>query len=223
MSTQNTGIEVNVQRDWDFDVNLSGVVAPTGRNGNSVPSGYYKVTLTDLYVNGEKNPNRVIIKVQVSDGPFKGAIRTSGLNKPSSAEDKVRHYWRALAESSGYTAAQLDAGEIKLGLGTFQNRAAHIFYLNQEDSEDGRDAITFLAPAEWAQQAQAFEMNGGAAALRKKERAEAQPAATIKAASGSALGGNGASTPIMEAKSSTGTKGANAATRTAVLAALGVG
>ena len=30
-----------------------------------------------------------------------GVIRTDGLNKPKGAEDKVRHYWRGLAESIG--------------------------------------------------------------------------------------------------------------------------
>ena len=114
--------EMNVQRDWDFSVNLSGLQAPTGKGGNMLPTGFYKVKLMDLYVNPDRNPNRVIIKVQVSEGPFSGAIRTTGFNRPTSNDDKVRYYWRGLAESAGYTPAQLDAGEVNLGINTFKDR-----------------------------------------------------------------------------------------------------
>ena len=160
--------EINVQRDWDFSVNLSGLIAPTGKGGNVLPTGYYKVKLADLYVNPDRNANRVIIKLQVAEGPFTGTIRTTGFNKPSGAEDKVRYYWRGLAESAGYTPAQLDAGEIKLGLGTFQDKIAHVFF-TAKDEENGvkYEDIDFLPPMEWAQQMQNFEMSGGNKAAEK--------------------------------------------------------
>jgi hypothetical protein len=168
--------EINVQRDWDFSVNLSGLTAPTGKGGNMLPTGYYKVKLTDLYVNPERNANRVIIKVQVSDGTFAGAIRTTGFNKPTSDEDKVRYYWRGLAESAGYTPAQLDAGEVNLGLNTFQGKDAFILFTDIEDSEDGFENVDFLPPMAWSQQKQNFDMVGAA---EKK---------VAPAAAGSALG-----------------------------------
>ena len=173
-----TGNELNLQRDWDFDVNLSGLQAPTGKGGNVLPTGYYKVKLVDLYINPDRNANRVVIKCQVAEGPFTGTIRTTGFNRPTSNDDKVRYYWRGLAESAGYTPAQLDAGEIKLGLGTFKDRTAHIFF-SAKDEENGvqYEDIDFLPPMEWTQQMQNFEMTGGNKAAEK-----------ISSGAGSALG-----------------------------------
>ncbi len=141
-----THTEINVQRDWDFDINLSGLVAPTGKGGNVLPTGYYKVKLTDLYVNPERNANRVIIKCQVSEGPFTGAVRTTGFNKPTSNDDKVRYYWRGLSESVGYSPAQLDAGSISVGIKTFKDREAHILFTAKDESPgpDGK-----ARPRQW--------------------------------------------------------------------------
>lgn len=180
MSTMTNNNELNVNRDWGFDVNLSGLVAPTGKGGSVLPSGYYSVTLTDLYINPDKSPNRVIIKCEVAEGPFMGAVRTTGLGMPTSPDDKVRYYWRALAESVGYTPAQLDSGSITLGPKTFQGRTAHIFFVSKEDAENGYENISFLAPIEWAQQKSNFEANGSVV----KKEASRPPA-------GSAMGGAG--------------------------------
>jgi hypothetical protein len=182
--------EFNVQRDWDFDVNLSGVQAPTGKGGNQLPTGYYKAKLADLYVNPDKNPDRVIIKAQVCEGPYNGVIRTDGLNKPKGAEDKVRHYWRGLAESIGYGARELDAGQIRLGPGTFKDRTGHMFFTAREDAEDGYEDITWLAPMEWSQQKQNFEMTGGV------QKEEAAPAAATGSALGAAPRDISQSTPL---------------------------
>jgi len=204
--------EINVARDWDFEVNLSGLIAPTGKGGNALPTGYYKVKLLDLYVNPERNANRVIIKVQVAEGPFTGTLRTTGFNKPTSNDDKVRYYWRGLAESAGYTPAQLDGGEIKLGLGTFQNRVAHIFF-TAKDEENGiqYEDMDFLPLVEWTQQSQCY-MSAGAS--------EAAPA---KAAAGSALG---MTTPVIQDPTPLGSNNVAASSggtaKSKLLSALGV-
>ena len=171
--------EINVSREWNFQVNLAGLQAPTGKGGNALPTGYYKVKLADLYINPDKNPNRVIIKAQVAEGPFAGVTRTDGLNMPKSGDDKVRFYWRGLAESCGYGARELDAGEITLSPAAFMNKVAHIHFTAREDAEDGYENILWLAPMEWSQQKQNFEMTGG------EQKAEAPLGST-----GSALGGS---------------------------------
>lgn len=152
--------EQNVDRDWSFDINLSGLVAPTGR-GSQLPEGYYKAVVDDMYVNPDK-ADRIIIKLIVADGPFKGTIRTTGLNKPKSAEDKVRYYWRGLAESAGYTPAQLDNGEISLSPRNFMKKTTHIHFVpkNPDEGDTSYDAIHFLAPQEWANQSSEFEARG---------------------------------------------------------------
>ena len=217
--------EIQVQRDWDFDVNLSGLVAPTGKGGNNLPEGYYKSKITDMYVNPDKNPNRVIVKLTVSEGPFTGTIRTDGFNKPTSAEDKVRYYWRALAESVGYGPDALDKGSVSLGVDTFKNKTAHI-YFTPKDEERGVqwEDITWLSPTEWDQQKKNFEMQANATLA----------AAPSAGGAGSALGGSLASAPavvpatslapgnpvVIAAGNSMG--GTNATTKGGLLKALGM-
>jgi hypothetical protein len=146
-------------RAWGINVNLSGLVAPTGNT--NVEQGYYKGKVTDMYTKPEK-PGRVIIKLTVAEGPFAGAVRTTGLNVPKDAEDKVRYYWRGLAESVGYTPAELDAGEVNLSIGSFKDRTAHFFYTPKEMSTDGYDSLDFLPVAEWTSRAAGFKPADGA-------------------------------------------------------------
>jgi len=204
-----TATEINVVREWDFEVNLSGLQAPTGKGGNVLPTGYYKVQLSDMYVNPDKNASRVIIKATVAEGPFMGAIRTDGLGIPKGGDDKVRYYWRGLAESSGYTAQQLDAGSVRLGINSFKGRTAYMFFTAKEDAEDGYENVTWLAPMEWSQQKQNFDMTGGA----KKD------AAAPTGASGSALGSGPA--PVIEAPKSLGGESAGDSNTTKKSALLG--
>ena len=119
--------ELNLDRNWSFDINMTGLTVAAAVP-KDVPKGYYKAKIDDMYVNLDKNPNRVIIKLTISEGEYKNAVRTDGLSIPKSEDDKVRYYWRALAESSGYTPAQLDNGGIKLGPDSFKGREVHIFY-----------------------------------------------------------------------------------------------
>jgi hypothetical protein len=221
MANPNNNTEINVLRDWDFDVNLSGLTAPTGKGGNVLPEGYYKVKLTDLYINPDRNPNRVIVKMQVSEGPFTGVFRTDGFNRPGSEDDKVRYYWRGLAESAGYTTVQLDSGVIQLGLATFQDRIAHIYYVPKaEDGGRGEyQDITFLPPTEWAQQMQNFEMSGGVAKAEAATRS-----ATSGAGAGSALGSSPAPSlgKIEEPQPMSGGGDSNTTKRSALMSQLGV-
>lgn len=156
MADNNT--ELNVVRDWDFSVNLSGLQAPSGKGANILPEGYYKVTISDMYVNPDRNPDRIIIKVTVAEGPFKGSVRTTGLSKPKSADDKVRYYWRGVAESAGYSPGQLDNGEIQLSAKAFINKTAHVHYVPKvEDDANSYETVLFLAPQEWVNQSTTFE------------------------------------------------------------------
>ena len=150
--------ELNVNRDFSFSVNLSGINAPTGNKNMEVPEGYYKGKLSDMYVNAERNPNRAVIKITMSEAPFNGVVRTCGLNLPKSDDDKVRYYWRGLAESCGYTPAHLDKGSITMGRDTFVDREVHFHYVPKDKSTDGYEAVNFLPPAEWSQQKQMFAM-----------------------------------------------------------------
>lgn len=169
--------EPNVSHEWDFNVNLSDVQAPTMLPGeNNVPEGFYKARIKDMYINVDRNPDRVIIKHELV-GDCAGAIRTDGMNRPKDAKDNVRYYWRALAESAGYTAAQLDAGEVTFGPKTFVGKTVH-FYYKPKQGEGTYDRITYFAESVWTQKKADF---------KPSEAAPAAPAA-------SALGANGSDT-----------------------------
>lgn len=172
--------EINVNRDWGFNVNVSGLQAPTGKGGAQVPEGYYTAVIDDMYVNPDRNAGRVVIKLKIADGPFAGAMRTDGLNMPKSDDDKVRYYWRGLLESAGYTPAQLDNGEVTIGRQALVGRKVTFYYVPKEEGNSDRqyDRVTYLTAVEWSQQKQAFEAAGGA-----------QPAVAAPAGNGSALGG----------------------------------
>lgn len=169
----------SLDREFSVNINLGGITAPTGMGNTQVPEGYYRAVVDDMYVNPDRNPNRVVIKLKLTDAPFAGVIRTDGLNLPKTEEDKVRFYWRALAESAGYTAAQLDAGEITLGRGSFHGKQVFIHY-NPKDSATnttGWDRTFFLAPAVWNQKKQSFDAQ------------PPKPTLGVKPPVGSSLGG----------------------------------
>lgn len=147
MTTENT--ELNLDRSWTFDVNLGGLTV-TGPIPKDLPKGFYKAKIEDMYVNLDKNPNRVVIKLVVTEGEFKGVIRTDGLSIPKSEEDKVRYYWRALAESAGYTPAQLDNGGIKLGADSFKGREVHIQYTPKNEATGVQyDKVDYMTASDW--------------------------------------------------------------------------
>lgn len=158
MTQTNKNDDDKMNRDWSFDVNLSGVAAPSGLSGKDIvlPEGFYAAKLTDMYENPEK-PGRIIIKCTVAEGPFKGLVRTTGLNVPTSTDDKVRHYWRALAESVGHSATELDAGAISLSPGSFVNRDVFFRYRPKDEAANRKyEDMIFLAQAAWGEQKKLF-------------------------------------------------------------------
>lgn len=185
----------NNDRSFTLALNVSGVAAATG--DTTLPEGYYRAVVSDMYVSPEK-PGRVVIKVRVSEGSNVGAVRTTGINIPTSPDDKVRAYWRALLESVGYTAAQLDKGEITLGADAIVGRTSHIYYM-PKDEEAGvqYDRVNFYPPAAWADASANFQpglkapqaTSRAAAAPSPTRLGGAAPAPSVTPAAESALGG----------------------------------
>jgi hypothetical protein len=120
-------VNPNANINWAFQVNLSGLRAPTGAAAQ-LPEGYYKATITDAYTLNDK-PGRVIIKTTISEGEFTGTVRTTGLGVPKSAQDGVRYYWRGLLESAGYTPAQIDAGEVGMNRALLVGKSVTVHYV----------------------------------------------------------------------------------------------
>jgi hypothetical protein len=170
-----------MDRSWNFNLNVAGVVAPSGSTNMEVTEGYYKVVVSDCYVNPERNTKRVIFKMTIAEGPFTGVVRTTGMKTPDSAEDNVRYYWRGVLESCGYGATELDTGELSIAPGTFKDRAAHIYFAPKGHNGSQYEEVKFLAPTAWMRKAEAFV---------------AQSAIAPVGATGSVLGSNGAGNAV---------------------------
>lgn len=145
---------------FSFDINLNGVQAAGG--SLTLLEGYYNATVTECYVDESRNANRVLFKLQITDSPYNGSVRVTGLNKPRSAEDKVRYYWRAALESCGYTQAQLDsANGLQISDQLFAGRQCTIYYKPKNEDAitdaDRYEKVNFLTKSDWDLKKKVFE------------------------------------------------------------------
>jgi len=174
--------------NWAFDVNLTGISAAGVRP--PVTENYYNGTISEAYIDPTRNPNRVIFRVAFTDAGFEGVIRSTGLMKPGSTQKDNRGYWRALLESCGYNAAQLD-NNLNLQAGHFVGRPCKIYFKpkdeNALDEKSQYDRLDFLSPATWDIRKQQFNARQAAQASGTASHAAVinNPAPTN---TGSALG-----------------------------------
>ena len=183
----------NQNPNWNFNVNLSGLRAPTGA-ATQLPEGYYKATVTDAYTLNDK-PGRVIIKLTVSEGEFTGTVRTTGLGIPKSAQDNVRYYWRGMLESAGYSPAQIDAGEVGMNRALLVGRSVTVHYVPGDKDAGIYEELNFLPPAAWETKAAAFaKAQNGGAAVQAASGMNAVAQQAVGAALAGALGGGPAVT-----------------------------
>lgn len=137
--------------DWAIEVNLSGISAASGKKTH-LPGGFYTMKVERMYTR-DQNPKRVVIRLSVVGGEYAGVVRHTGINKPTSADDNVLYYWRALAESAGYSPAQLDAGSVRLTAAAFVGRETKVKYTAKEDTPTKQhDDVVFLSPPVWEEQ-----------------------------------------------------------------------
>lgn len=180
-------VNPNANPNWAFQVNLSGLRAPTGAAAQ-LPEGYYKATITDAYTLNDK-PGRVIIKTTISEGEFTGTVRTTGLGVPKSAQDGVRYYWRGLLESAGYTPAQIDAGEVGMNRALLVGKTVTVHYVPGDKEAGIYEELSFLPLAAWEAKAAAFARNQNGAAVQAAPGMNVVAQQAVGAALAGALGG----------------------------------
>jgi len=206
-------VNPNANANWAFQVNLSGLRAPTG-GAAQLPEGYYKATITDAYTLNDK-PGRVIIKTTISEGEFTGTVRTTGLGIPKSAQDGVRYYWRGLLESAGYTPAQIDAGEVGMNRALLVGKTVTVHYVPGDKDAGIYEELTFLPLAAWESKAAAFAKSQNGAAVQTTGNVVTQQA--VGSALAGALGGNNTPSVTVAAPSN----GLGGVDSNALLSALG--
>jgi hypothetical protein len=180
-------VNPNANINWAFQVNLSGLRAPTGAAAQ-LPEGYYKATITDAYTLNDK-PGRVIIKTTISEGEFTGTVRTTGLGVPKSAQDGVRYYWRGLLESAGYTPAQIDAGEVGMNRALLVGKSVTVHYVPGDKEAGIYEELSFLPLAAWEAKAAAFARTQNGAAVQAAPAMNVVAQQAVGAALAGALGG----------------------------------
>ena len=167
-------INPNANTNWAFQVNLSGLRAPTGASAQ-VPEGYYKAT--------------------ISEGEFTGTVRTTGLGIPKSGQDGVRYYWRGLLESAGYSPAQIDAGEVGMNRALLVGKTVTVHYVPGDKDAGIYEELSFLPLAAWESKAAAFaKAQNGGAAVQAAPGMNAVAQQAVGAALGAALSGGPAVT-----------------------------
>jgi hypothetical protein len=145
---------------FSFDINLNGVQAAGG--SLTLVEGYYNAQITECYVDEARNSNRVLFKLSITDSPYTGSVRVTGLNMPKGTDDKVRYYWRAALESCGYSAAQLDnANGLQISDQLFVGRSCTIYYKPKDDNAivdaDRYEKVNFLNKADWDLKKKVFD------------------------------------------------------------------
>jgi hypothetical protein len=146
-----------VNTQFALTVNLSEVAARTGipgQGGIDLPTGGYKVKVTEAGVY-EKEPGRQSLRflTVVTEGEFAGTEVKPGiyigldLSKPGN----LRSLKTALM-SCGYTAAQLEVGNINIDASTFMDREAFV-YIKAKDANDpsSQGDKQFITPQAFAQ------------------------------------------------------------------------
>jgi len=144
--------------NWNFNINLNGVAAAGFRP--PVVEGYYNGTISEAYVDPTRNENRVVFKVVFTDPGFQGVVRSGSLMKPGSTQKDNRVFWRALLESCGYTAAQLDQN-LALQAAHVVGRPCKVHFKpkdeNALDDKSRYDQLNFLSPKDWDTRKATFE------------------------------------------------------------------
>ncbi len=135
--------------NFTFPVNLTGVQAASGA-GRELPSGFYEAKTIECYHRKSSTGRDMIeFKSEIISGPFSGIVRTFRVNVPTSAEDGVRHYWRATLESHGYGAAQIDAGQITITAELFIGRNCFLKYVAGDKAAGVWDETNAISPNDW--------------------------------------------------------------------------
>ena len=142
----------NVNNSFTFTVNLKEVRA-SGMARPQPIEGYYQGSIVEAYINMERNPNRVIFKVDFV-GAYQGNTKLTGLSLPDTGDFDSRPQWRALLESAGFTPAQLDSGALNVSAQALIGRQVHFYFRpKSETAEQGTsesyDKTKFLAPTHW--------------------------------------------------------------------------
>lgn len=132
--------------NWTLKANFAGVAERNVGGGFREPeTGAYKVTITGTEQNEKEGRSSVKFQTVIKGGDFDGSETRLFLGTDLSKQGNLRS-WKTAMLSVGYTAAQIEAGEVEFDSSTFDGKTAYIYYKakdpNDATSQSDRQFIT---------------------------------------------------------------------------------
>ncbi len=136
------------QKSFSLTMNVSKVAARQGVGGGYAEpaTGAYKVSITEVVLY-QKDDGKSSVRFQTvfTEGEFAGSEQRLYIGTDLSKAGNLRS-WKTALLSAGYTAAQIENGEVDITPETFAGREAFIYYkakdANDPTSQPDRQFIT---------------------------------------------------------------------------------
>lgn len=136
---------------FSISVNLTGAGERKGPGGAEPVTGAYKVVLaepTPHVKQGEAEAGSILFKATIADGgEHDGYVANIYLGLDMS-KDGNRRGWRTALLSSGYSAAEIDGGDINLTPELFTGREAFIYYKARDPNDRASQSDKYFVTAE---------------------------------------------------------------------------
>jgi hypothetical protein len=178
-------------KNWSAQINVAGVQARNPGAGYVEPeTGAYKVNITEAIEYDKDGKKSVRFQTVIAEGPFAGVETRLFIGLDLTKAGNLRS-WKTALLSCGYTAAQIETGEIGISEETFNGKEAYIYYkakdVNDPTSQSDRQFITpesfsSLTGTEIAVAAAPVAAKASVKAPAKAAAPAAAPAMTVTAA-----------------------------------------
>lgn len=179
MAIENSNIETN----WTLSVNVSGVQARTSIPGTGFvqpTTGGYRVKITEAVRYIKEDKSSIRFQTVIVGGEFDGAEQRLFIGTDLTKQGNQRS-WKTALLSCGYTAAQIEAGEIQIGAESFTGREAFIYFKAKDENDPtSQPDRQFITPESFA------SLNGEAVTVSSAAKAESKAAGGAKLGAASA-------------------------------------
>lgn len=136
---------------WQTSINVANVAARNVGGGFAEPAtGAYKVKITGTEMYEKEGRQSVKFQTQIVGGDFDGSETRLFIGLDLTKVGNQRS-WKTAMLSCGYTADQIDVGDVTIGTDTFDGKEAFIYY----KARDPNDATSqsdrqFITPQQYA-------------------------------------------------------------------------
>ena len=163
-------------KEWNLKATFAGVQARTnvGGTGFQQPTtGAYRVKVTEAIKNVKEDGKESIrFQTVFIGGEFDGVEQRVYIGCDISKAGNLRS-WKTALLSCGYSAAQIETGEIDLGSETFVGREAFVYYKAKDENDPtSQPDRQFITPESYA------SFHGEAVTVSNAAKAEVKTGAT---------------------------------------------